>query len=128
MLLDNFKRAYRETKAELKGEAVSRGRRIKPLKEIDPDYFEKHTRSVTGADGKDVTITSYGRPKVLPARPTKLVVRMLDKEPMVFFTDGSLRHAIRHVRSTRQVRRRVKFIRGLAVHKRPAGIPVEVRA
>lgn len=72
-LLTELRKNYKEAKANLSGQAVSRARRIKPLAEI------------VGAN--------FAAVKDGPVRPTSAQVRMIDGEPMRYFTDGSLRHA-----------------------------------
>lgn len=67
-----FKELKDNVKRE-KGEAVSYARRLKPLAEV------AKVESPNGA----------------PA-PTGIAVRMLDGNPMVYFNDGSLRHATGH--------------------------------
>lgn len=66
---------YDHAKADLEGKAVSQARRIKPLREF-------------------VKIT--GEEPVGPRRPepTKNLIRTKDGHPMVFYDDGSLRHAL----------------------------------
>lgn len=72
-LASTLKQKYREEKAHLKGEGISKARMIKNAKDI-PDIADQ-VKDRTG-----------------PARPIDGAnVRMMDRTPMTFFTDGSLR-------------------------------------
>jgi hypothetical protein len=73
-VLSTLKRHFKE--AELQGLAISRGRRVKPLSEINSGERDK--------------LAGCGENR--PA-PTTVGVRMLDGKPMTFYNDGSIRHA-----------------------------------
>lgn len=75
-VLDKLKQNYREAKGAITGQAVSRARLIKQLTQIvDPNKVaEAHASTPV-------------------AQPTGITVRMLDGAPMMFHTDGSLRHS-----------------------------------
>ena len=75
-VLSTLKRHFKEAKAELRGLAISRGRRVKPLSEINSGERDK--------------LAGCGENR--PA-PTTVGVRMLDGKPMTFYNDGSIRHA-----------------------------------
>lgn len=72
--MGELKKNYRIEKAKLEGKAMSQAVRIRPLAEV---------RELS----KDTTVMPPG-----PARPTDARVRMPDGTPMVYWTDGSLRH------------------------------------
>lgn len=86
---------YREAKAGLTGKAISRARMIKALRDIDESLLRKPG--------------TPGAPK-----PTHIVLRMMDGKPMVYFTDGSLRHILgraparKAAKKARREARRVK--------------------
>lgn len=73
-MLKELTKNYREAKAELKGEAISKAVRIKPLEEIDPNALQPNQ----------------------PARPTQYLFRRPDGTPVRYWSDGSLRHATGH--------------------------------
>lgn len=68
-LLSEFKKNLREERAHLKGEAQSQGRLIQMLRDF--------TKGVLRGG---------------PARQTNHAFKYRDGSPMVFFSDGSLRH------------------------------------
>jgi hypothetical protein len=74
-VLDKLKHNYKVAKAELTGQAISRARLIKQLNQI--------------VDPLKVAATHAATP--VP-QPTGVGIRMLDGAPMMFYTDGSLRH------------------------------------
>ena len=83
-MINEFKRNLREARAERQGVALSRARRIKPFAEIGKAIVE-------------------GRPT-----PTTTTLRMFDGAPMVYFSDGSLRHVTGYKagKAARKVRKR----------------------
>jgi hypothetical protein len=70
-IINEFKKHHAASKADLEGKARSKARIVKQLRDIDSSQIE-----------------------VGPAKPTGVVVRMLDGAPMRFHSDGSLRHAM----------------------------------
>lgn len=70
-VISELQKNFREAKAELKGEGISKAVRIRPLTEV-----------------QSVTVRRPGE----AAKPTNMRLRMPDGTPMVYFTDGSLRH------------------------------------
>lgn len=94
-ILTRFKDNYERAKADLKGEARSHARRIKTAAEI-PEVGDHLSRKLQGAP-----------------QPTKVAVRMLDGKPMMFYTDGSLRHALgkRITKAARKALKRAKRAR-----------------
>ena len=96
-LLPALKNNYVRAKAELKGEALSHARRILPAQDI-PSVANK----LAGTNGHH----QPGAPQAI--RTTG--VRMLDGKPMVFFTDGSLRHALGR-KTTKAARKALKRAR-----------------
>lgn len=98
-VLGNFKRNFEIEKARLSGTARSRARMIKQAKDV-PGLAD---RLVPGGG---------------ISRPTGDAVRMLDGKPMVFFTDGSLRHLVGK-KTTKAARKALKRARRDA-NKKPA--------
>lgn len=86
-VLDALKDNYRKAKADITGKATSRARRLKGLVEIDP---------------------SARKPGV--PQPTGIRTRTIDGKPMMFFTDGSVRHAFGRA-TTKAARKRLKQAR-----------------
>jgi hypothetical protein len=88
-LLNELSHQVAKAKAEREGKALSQSRRLLPLEEIDP--------SSVGAG---------------QAQQTKHLVRMLDGQPMQYFSDGSLRHPLgRAVARSKAVRKALKRAR-----------------
>lgn len=108
-MIGTLRRKYQEAKAELTGQAISKARLIKRLVDID-----------------------QGRLKDGPAQPTGVVLKMLDGQPMMYYSDGSLRRVLGKKRphgvSARQMRRAVKARRrgeGYRIHvKRDSWSPL----
>jgi hypothetical protein len=82
---------YRAEKAKLEGEGQSQARRIKPLSDINSQITEMHSAG-------DST-----RPQ-----PTDVVVRDKRGRPMVYYTDGSLRHLLIDKPSVATLKRAMK--------------------
>jgi hypothetical protein len=82
---------YTEAKAELAGQAVTRGRLLRALKDVQPGLLRPRRSS--------------GAPE-----PTSVVIRDMRGRPMVYFTDGSLRHVMGY-KPTRAERRAAKTAR-----------------
>lgn len=95
MVIDTFRRQLVKARAEVKGEAVSVARKIKNASDI-PEVAEK----MTPGGGS-------------PPQSTGIGIRMLDGKPMVWATDGSLRHALGR-KTTKAARKALKRARRAA--------------
>jgi|SRR6185436_2572307 len=92
-VLDTLKHKYREAKAQLEGKAISKARLIKTLTAID--FSQLLSRRAPRRVG-DRRLTFKERMQWLydhRPRPTSVGLRLMDGRPVVFFSDGSLRHA-----------------------------------
>lgn len=85
-----FREKLDEVKAEQKGEARSHARLVKQAQAI-PELCD--TQEIT-VEGKTFSVQHLKKRAPGAAQPTKVGVRMLDGKPMVFFNDGSIRHAM----------------------------------
>lgn len=74
-MVNELKQNYAREKARLEGKALSHARRIKTANEIGG-------------------IMSSQKLGTTQAQPTTTAIRMFDGKPMMFFSDGSLRHAM----------------------------------
>lgn len=88
-LIGVFKEKLAEVSAEQKGEARSQARLIKQAQAI-PELCD--TQEIT-VEGKTFSVQHLKHHQGAPT-PTKVGIRLLNGNPMVFFTDGSLRHAL----------------------------------
>lgn len=86
-----LKKNLREAKSELQGLAISRASRVRTLKELDTThtFFAKDERD---KDGLRIRIGRCLLGCKVPV-PTGLKIRMRSGHPMMYFSDGSLRHA-----------------------------------
>jgi hypothetical protein len=96
-ILGNLKENFEREKAKLQGKARSHARMVKTASEIDG--VRQH---LNGANGNTVV----GAPTPIKGA----VVRMLDGKPMIFHTDGSLRHALGRA-TTKAARKQLKKAR-----------------
>lgn len=96
-ILGEFKRNFEREKARLSGRGRSTARMIRQAKDV-PGLAD---RLIPGGG---------------ISRPTGDAVRMLDGKPMVFFTDGSLRHLMGK-RLTKAARKALKRARRAATQK-----------
>lgn len=89
-VLSEFKKHYRDAKGEITGKAVSRARMVKNAIDI-PGMLSDNT------------------PAKGPAHPIAgAYVRMHDKKPMQFHTDGSLRHVLPLTKPGKALRKQLK--------------------
>lgn len=80
---------YREVKAELKQEAISKGRMLKGLADI-------------------LGLEAFKKQRTFRPQPTSINVQMRNGDHMVYYTDGSLRHFAGRARRSKQARRHDK--------------------
>lgn len=95
--LGEFKNQFDKAKAELKGEARSHARLVKNAVDI-PEVAKR-------LNGHNSQVRAVRAPQ-----PTGAAVRMLDGKPMMFFDDGSIRHALgkRVTKAARKALKRAK--------------------
>lgn len=123
-VLDKLTRHYREAKATLEGKAISKARLIKTLTAIDATQLLSRSapkihpepgrfRQFFRGDLWRRRMTFRERMQWLyerRPRATKIGLRMLDGRPMVYFTDGSLRHVYGR-KTAKAARKKLKLAR-----------------
>lgn len=95
-VLDKLKHHYREAKASIEGKAISKARLIKTLTAIAANQLLSRKAPRFTKDRPRRRLTFKERMQWLyerRPRPTQVGLRLLDGRPVVFFSDGSLRHA-----------------------------------
>lgn len=110
-LVNKFSENYKRVKAELTGKGKSFARLVKAARDI-PGMLQERPKGQKKYHPRTPYTTMKNLHRVPVARGIAgAFVRMLDKKPMQFFTDGSLRHVLPGMKPGKALRKALKRLR-----------------
>jgi len=109
-VISQFKQHYRRVKADEEGVARSFARLIKAARDI-PGMLQERPKVPKYRPRTPYTSIKNRHRVPVAVGIAGAFVRMLDKKPMVFFTDGSLRHVMPAVKPGKSLRKALKRLR-----------------